>query len=260
MKNKEIFLKEIKDTLFSMQDVKYRDFHAKLMPTIDKETIIGVRTPALRKYAKELMKTDLLQETMGNGSNAVCPNLLPNEAVEIKAGLEVFLQDLPHEYYEENNLHGFIIEAMKDYDQCLAAINAFLPYVDNWATCDMMGPKVFKKHLSELRAQIQMWLDSGEDYTIRFGVNMLMKYYLDEAFEPEYLDWVASIQSEEYYVKMVVAWYFATALAKQYEATIGIVEQKRLEKWTHNKTIQKAVESYRITDEQKCYLKTLKMK
>lgn len=232
MTEKASFLKEIKDTLFSMQDLSYRDFHAKLMPTIDKETIIGVRTPALRKYAKELIKTDL----------------------------EVFLQDLPHEYYEENNLHGFIIEAIKDYDQCLAAINAFLPYVDNWATCDMMGPKVFKKHLSELRAQIQMWLDSGEDYTIRFGVNMLMKYYLDEAFEPEYLDWVASIQSEEYYVKMVVAWYFATALAKQYEATIGIVEQKRLEKWTHNKTIQKAVESYRITDEQKCYLKTLKMK
>lgn len=232
MNRKESFLQEIKDRLFSMQDLSYREFHAKLMPTIDKETIIGVRTPALRKYAKELIKTDL----------------------------EVFLQDLPHEYYEENNLHGFIIEAIKDYDQCLAAINAFLPYVDNWATCDMMGPKVFKKHLPELRAQIQMWLDSGEDYTIRFGVNMLMKYYLDEAFEPEYLDWVASIQSEEYYVKMVVAWYFATALAKQYEATIGIMEQKRLEKWTHNKTIQKAVESYRITDEQKCYLKTLKMK
>lgn len=227
------FLQEIKDTLFSMQDTSYRDFHGKLMPTIDKETIIGVRTPALRKYAKELAK---------------------------HPDIELFLGDLPHAYYEENNLHGFIIESIKDYNACLNAVNRFLPYVDNWATCDMMGPKVFKKHLPEMRTQIQVWLASKETYTVRFGVNMLMKYYLDDAFEPEYLDWVAGIESEEYYVKMVVAWYFATALAKQQEATLPYMESKVLEKWTHNKTIQKAVESYRIADAQKEYLKTLKMK
>ena len=229
---KEAFLKEIKDTLFSMQDLSYRDFHAKLMPTIDKETIIGVRTPALRKYAKEMAK---------------------------HPDINLFLQTLPHEYYEENNLHGFLIEAV-DYDDCLAAVNRFLPYVNNWATCDMMAPKIFKKHLPKLLPQIQQWLASRETYTIRFAVNMLMRFYLDEAFKPEYLAWVAAIESEEYYVKMVVAWYFATALAKQYQEAVPYVEQKRLEKWTHNKTIQKAVESYRLTDQQKAYLKKFKVK
>lgn len=233
MNKKEIFLQEIKDTLFSMQDVKYRDFNAKLLPTVEKETIIGVRTPILRKYAKELVK---------------------------HPDIALFLQDLPHTYFEENGIHSFVIETIKDYEDCIAAVNQFLPYVNNWETCDSMAPKVFKKHLPELRTQIEKWLASGETYTIRFGVNMLMRFYMDEAFEPEYLDWVASIESEEYYVKMVVAWYFATALAKQYEAALPYIEEKYLEKWTHNKTIQKAVESYRITDEQKGYLKTLKMK
>ena len=240
MDKKENFLKEIREHLFSIQDLSYRDFHARLMPTIDKETIIGVRTPALRNYAKGFIKAYKDDQ----------------QAQQI----DWFLEDLPHEYYEENNLHGFIIETIGDYEKCLSAINAFLPYVDNWATCDMMSPKVFKKHLPQLEAEIVRWLASGETYTIRFGVNMLMKYYLDEAFDRKYLDWVAGIQHDDYYVKMVVAWYFATALAKQYDAALPYVEAFKLEKWTHNKTIQKAVESYRITDDQKVYLKTLKMK
>ena len=240
MDKKEHFLKEIRENLFSMQDLSYRDFHARLMPTIDKETIIGVRTPALRSYAKGFIKAYKDDEQAGQ--------------------VDCFLQDLPHGYYEENNLHGFIIETINDYEKCLKAINTFLPYVDNWATCDMMAPKVFKKHLPQLESEIVRWLSSEETYTIRFGVNMLMKYYLDEAFDRKYLDWAADIRHDDYYVKMVVAWYFATALAKQYEDALPYVKEGRMEKWTHNKTIQKAVESYRITEEQKIYLKTLKVK
>ena len=167
---------------------------------------------------------------------------------------------LPHKYYEENNLHGFLIETMKDYNQVIAALDAFLPYVDNWATCDLMSPKIFKKHLPELREQIQVWMASSHTYTIRFGIEMLMSFYLDEQFQPEYLDWVADVQSEEYYVNMMIAWYFATALAKQYDAALPYIQQHRLEPWTHNKAIQKAIESYRITDEQKDYLRSLKVK
>lgn len=221
----------ITEQLFSLRDEKYKQFHSKLMPTVNPDVIIGVRTPELRKLAKRLSGT--------------------REA-------EVFLQELPHRYYEENNLHGFLIELVKDFELCISAINEFLPYVDNWATCDMMSPKVVKKNLEKLYEWIQIWLKSGETYTMRFGVNMLMKYYLDEAFLPEYPELVASIQSEEYYVKMVVAWYFATALAKQYEEIVPYLTEKRLDVWTHNKTIQKAVESYRITKEQKEYLKSLK--
>lgn len=222
---------EIRNRLFEMQDLKYKEFHSKLMPTISSDVIIGVRTPELRKFAKELWKEQDIAE---------------------------FLSNLPHQYYEENNLHAFLIEMIKEYDECIEALNVFLPYVDNWATCDMMAPKVFKKHLPELREQIKIWLDSEYVYEVRFAVDVLMKYYLDDAFEPEYLEWVAAIDSEEYYLKMVVAWYFATALAKQYEAVIPYIEEQRLEKWTHNKTIQKAVESYRITAEQKEYLRTLR--
>ncbi len=221
----------IQKQLFALQDLSYREFHSRLMPTIDKETIIGVRTPALRKLAREFEK---------------------------ESACEAFLQELPHKYYEENNLHGFLVESIKDYNVAVEQIERFLPYVDNWATCDMMSPKVFKKHLPELLEEIKGWLSSGHTYTIRFGVNMLMKFYLDDTFAPEYLEWVASIKSDEYYVKMVVAWYFATALAKQYEATIPYIEDECLEEWTHNKTIQKAVESYRITEEQKQYLRTLR--
>ncbi len=221
----------IEGRLFELQDPRYRDFHSRLMPTIDKETIIGVRTPALRKLAKEYAK-------------------MPESAE--------FLKQLPHRYYEENNLHGFLIEGIKDYDACMEAVNRFLPYVDNWATCDLMAPKVFAKHLSEVEEQARRWIASGETYTVRYGIGTLMRYYLDEHFSVAYPELVASVRSEEYYVNMMIAWYFATALAKQYEAVLPFLEQRRLPKWTHNKAIQKAVESYRITDEQKAYLKTLK--
>ena len=223
----------ITEQLFDLQDLEYKKFHSKLMPTINPDVIIGVRTPELRKLAKQLSRS---------------------------TDVELFLQELPHRYYEENNLHGFLIESIKEFDACIAALNLFLPYVDNWATCDMMAPKVLKTDLPRLYEWVKVWIASGETYTIRFGVNMLMKYFLDEAFLPEYPALVASIQSEEYYVKMVVAWYFATALAKQYDAVLPYIEEHRLDAWTHNKTIQKAVESYRISPEQKLYLKTLKCK
>lgn len=220
----------ITEQLFELQDLEYKTFHSKLMPTISKDVIIGVRTPVLRKLAKQLAGT---------------------------AGAEAFLKQLPHHYYEENNLHGFLLEAIRDFDACIAALNEFLPYVDNWATCDMMSPKVLKSDLTKLYEWVKIWIASGDTYSIRFGVNMLMKYYLDEAFLPEYPALVASICSEEYYVKMVVAWYFATALAKQYDAVLPYLTEHRLDVWTHNKTIQKAVESYRITPEQKAYLKNI---
>ena len=219
--------------LFALQDIEYKQFHSKLMPTINPDVIIGVRTPELRKLAKQLAKS---------------------------TDVEQFLRQLPHRYYEENNLHGFLIESIKEFDACIFALNQFLPYVDNWATCDMMAPKVLKKDLPKLYEWTKIWIASGKTYTIRFGVNMLMKYFLDEAFLPEYPELVASIAAEEYYVKMVVAWYFATALAKQYDAVLPYLTEHRLDVWTHNKTIQKAVESYRILVEQKDYLKTLKRK
>ncbi len=221
------------ETLFGLQDLKYRNFHARLMPTVDPELVIGVRTPALRKFAKEFSK-------------------MPES--------ELFLTQLPHKYYEENNLHGFLIAGMKDYDRCIREVDRFLPYVDNWATCDLMSPKIFKKHLPELLEQIKVWIASEHTYVIRFGIGMLMSFYLDEAFDERYLEMVSSVRSEEYYVNMMIAWYFATALAKQYECALPYIEEKRLEKWTHNKTIQKAVESYRITEDQKKYLKMLKIK
>ena len=226
-------MQSITDQLFALQDLEYKQFHSKLMPTTNPDDIIGVRTPMLRKFAKEIAKS---------------------------TSVERFLEELPHKFYEENNLHGFLIESIKDFDACIAALNTFLPYVDNWATCDMMAPKALKKDLPRLYEQVKIWVASGETYTIRFGVNMLMKYYLEAAFLPEYPELVASVQSEEYYVKMVVAWYFATALAKQYEAVLPYLTNRRLDMWTHNKTIQKAVESYRITPEKKAYLKTLKRK
>jgi 3-methyladenine DNA glycosylase AlkD len=223
----------IRSRLFELQDLKYRDFQCKLMPTVDPETVIGVRTPDMRRLAREFSGT--------------------TEAVE-------FLNILPHKYYEENNLHGFLIERIKDYDQVIEAIDAFLPYVDNWATCDLMSPKVFKKHLPELYEKIRGWLKSDRTYTVRFGIEMLMSFYLDEDFQSEMPDLVAGVKSQEYYVNMMIAWYFATTLAKQYDAALPYIRERRLEKWTHNKAIQKAIESYRISDEQKAYLRTLKRK
>ena len=224
---------ELQKQLFALQDVSYRDFHSRLMPNIDKETIIGIRTPVLRKFAKEMAKA---------------------------GDYEAFLDELPHTFYEENNLHGFLLEDGKDYDETVDRIEQFLPHVDNWATCDMMNPKIFKKHLPKLLTKIRKWLGSEHTYTVRFAIDMLMIYYLDEAFSPEYLEWVAAVKSDEYYVKMAVAWYFQVALAKQYDAALPYIERKRLEDWTHNKAIQKAIESYRITEEQKAYLRTLKKK
>lgn len=223
----------VRAQLFAMQDPAYRDFHSKLIPDVDPARIIGVRTPQLRKYAKTLAKTP--------------------EAAE-------YLRILPHQYYDENNLHGFLIESIRDYDACMAAVNRFLPYVDNWATCDLMAPAVFKKHLPELLEQIRVWIASDHTYTVRFGIGMLMRFYLDDAFSGEYPELVAGVRSEEYYVRMMAAWYFATALAKQYDAVLPYLTEKRLDMWTHNKTIQKAVESYRITPEQKDYLRSLRIR
>ncbi|MCI9269580.1 MAG: DNA alkylation repair protein [Dorea sp.] len=231
--NKNKVTELVQSRLFELQDTEYRDFHARLMPTVEKEKIIGVRTPILRKFAKEFARTE---DAVG------------------------FMKALPHEYYEEDNLHGFLIESIKDYEACVRALDIFLPYVDNWATCDMMAPKIFKKHLSEFESKVEDWMASGHTYTIRYGIGMLMRFYLDDEFKEEYLSRVADVKSEEYYVNMMKAWYFATALAKQYDAAIVFIEEGRLEKWTHNKAIQKAVESNRITKEQKEYLKRFKIK
>lgn len=222
---------EIQKELFEQQDEKYRDFQAKLIPTAAPESVIGVRTPALRKMAKQYAKKDDIDE---------------------------FLSVLPHKYFDENQLHAFILSEFKDYGRCIALVDAFLPYVDNWATCDQMSPKVFKKHRTELLLHIEKWLNSTETYTIRFAIGMLMEHFLDEDFDEVYLEKVAAVRSEEYYINMMKAWYFATALAKQYDATIPYIEGQKLDKWSHNKAIQKSIESYRITPEQKEYLKTLK--
>jgi len=224
---------EIRQRLFELADLEYKEFSSKLTPTVDPETVIGVRTPELRKLAKELARAPQAEE---------------------------FLKILPHRYFEENNLHGFLIETIRDYDAAINAVEAFLPYIDNWATCDLMSPKVFKKHLPELYERIKTWLKSDRTYTVRFGIEMLMSFYLDNAFQPEMLNLVAEIRSEEYYVNMMIAWYFATALAKQPDAAMPFIVERRLEKWTHNKAIQKAIESFRISNEAKTYLRTLKIK
>lgn len=229
-------IRKIQKELFEMQDLKYRDFHSKLMPTVDKEKVIGVRIPQLRKYASSFLKLSSREE------------------------INEFMHTLPHQYYEEDNLHAFIIEKIKDYEECINALNAFLPYIDNWATCDMMNPKVLKKEPERLLEQVKVWMKAKETYVVRFAMGCLMNYYLEENFTTECADLVAEVQSEEYYIQMMQAWYFATALAKQYDAVLPYLLEHRLSMWVHNKTIQKAVESYRITTEQKDYLKTLKRK
>ena len=223
---------EITKRLFELQDEKYADFQAKLTPGIPRESFIGVRVPQVRTLAKSYYK-DL-------------------ESAD-------FLQELPHQYYDENMLHGLVLSEMKDFEACVKAVDAFLPYVDNWAVCDIMSPKVFRKHKEELLPVIKRWVASDQVYTCRFGIEMLMSHYLDQDYKPEYLEIVAAVRSEEYYVNMMIAWFFATALAKQWDTVISYIEEKRLEPWVHNKTIQKARESYRITPEQKEYLKGLKV-
>lgn len=224
---------EVREELFRLQDTAYREFQLGVMPTVDASTVIGVRTPALRKLAKQLGRRD---------------------------DVDVFLSDLPHTYFDENQLHAFIVSDMRDYATCVAEVERFLPYVDNWATCDQMSPRVFKRHRAELLESIKRWVASDRTYTMRFGVGMLMEHYLDEDFDPVYLDMVAGVTSEEYYVRMMVAWYFATGLAKQYDAAIPFLTERRLDDWTHNKTIQKAIESRRISAEQKDYLRSLRVK
>lgn len=232
MTPKEVIPK-VQQDLFAMQDLKYRDFHAKLMPTVDKDSVIGVRVPMLRAYAKKFGKTEEAKQ---------------------------FLEILPHQYYEENNLHGLLIDQMKDYELCIEELIRFLPYINNWATCDILSVKAVKGHLDSYIKNIYQWLESDYTYTIRFGINMLMRYYLEEEFKIEYPEKVAAIRSEEYYVNMARAWYFATALAKKYDQVLPFLEEQKMDVWTHNKTIQKAIESYRITPEQKEYLRTLKIR
>ena len=221
-------MKEIQQQLFELQDMAYRDFHSRLMPDIDKETVIGIRVPMLRKYAKSIAGTELSEK---------------------------FIKELPHRYYEENNLHMMLITGIKDYEKCLSEIERFLPYIDNWATCDFPAPKCFEDHKEELLPVIKRWIASSETYTVRYGIGMLMRLYLDEDFDPEYVRLVVGVKSDEYYVNMMIAWYMATALAKQWDAVIPYIEDHCMSDWVHRKTIQKAVESYRITDEQKKYLK-----
>ncbi len=224
---------QIRKMLFSLADEKYRDFQCRIISTVSPETVLGIRTPDLRRYAQMLIKEN---------------------------DTDNFLNSLPHLYFEENQLHAFIISELKNYDECIGRVNVFLPYIDNWATCDQLSPKVFGKNRIRLYEEIKNWIASEKTYTIRFGIGMLMQHFLDDDFDPEYPEIVSEIHSDEYYVNMMIAWYFATALAKQYETVIPYIEQKRLDKWTHNKTIQKAVESYRISADKKDYLKTLKIK
>ena len=223
----------IRETLFSLREEKYAAFQARLIPNVAPERVIGVRTPALRKLAKTLR---------GSGQ------------------AEEFLKALPHEFFEENNLHAFLLCEMKDFEACVQAVEDFLPYVDNWATCDQMSPGVFRKNKQALLPHIRRWIASEQCYTRRFGIGMLMSHFLDEDFREEYLSLVSDIRSEEYYVNMMIAWYFATALAKQYEAALPYLETRRLDPWVHNKAIQKALESFRVSDGHKTYLKTLKIR
>ena len=224
---------DILSELKKLQDKGYRKMQITTIPSVKAESIIGVRTPALRAFAKELSKRD---------------------------DISIFLEDLPHKFFEENQLHAFILSGMKDAEECIKLVDKFLPYVDNWATCDQMSPKIFKKHKDLLLEYVNEWIKSDKTYVKRFAVGMLMEHFLDEDFKTSYLTKVSRIRSDEYYINMMIAWYFATALAKQYDAALPYIEKQKLDKWTHNKTIQKAVESYRITPEQKEYLKTLRRK
>ena len=237
---------EIQKRLREMQDIKYADFQAALIPGVERKRLIGARTPQLRALAKELVKDAKSDE-------------------EVREELADFLDTLPHKYFDEMQFHAFIISDIKDFDECMAAVERFLPHVDNWATCDQLSPKVFGKkkdgrlvYGAELLEHIGRWLGSDKTYTVRFGMGMLMQHYLDDEFDPAWMDRVAAIRSDEYYINMMIAWYFATALAKRPEAAMEVIKEKRLDKWTHNKAIQKAIESRRITDEQKEYIRTLK--
>ena len=224
---------EIVAELFRLQDKEYARMQAKIIPTVSPDRIIGVRTPALRDFAKSLNKDQDIGE---------------------------FLSYLPHQYFDEDQLHAFVISLERDFDKCIAEVDAFLPFIDNWATCDQLSPKAFKKEPEKLLPYIRIWIKSDKTYTVRFAIGLLMQHFLDDHFDLKYADEVAGIRSEEYYIKMMIAWYFATALAKQYELVLPYLKDKRLDDWVHHKAIQKSIESYRITDEQKEYLRTLKVR
>lgn len=229
-------MQEITEQLFMMKDNEYKEFHSRLMPTVNPDTILGVRVPALRKFSNQLFKT-LSEEN-----------------------LAFFMDELPHKYYEENNIHAFLIEKINDFDKCIVALEKFLPFVDNWATCDMMNPRILKRNTQQLFCKIKEWIASPHVYTIRYGIGMLMRYFLDDDFKVEYLDMVTGVKSDEYYVKMMKAWFFATALAKQYEVTLPYIKHKNLDVWSHNKAIQKATESFRVPKEHKEELRRYKIK
>lgn len=228
-----MILQEITASLYENRDAAYRDFQSALIPTVSKDCFIGVRTPVLRKMAKSLLKRKDIGE---------------------------FLSALPHSTFDENQLHAFILSELKNFSECIAGVERFLPFVDNWATCDQLSPKVFRKHKTELLPFLRRFLQSDHPFTVRFGIGMLMQHFAEDDFSQEYPETISRIRSEEYYINMMIAWYFATLLAKQYDSILPYLEQRRLAPWTHNKTIQKAVESRRLTDEQKTYLRTLKVK
>lgn len=222
----------VQKRLFEYEDKTYKEFNSKLIPNVSSDTQIGVRIPHIRKIAKEIKNTD---------------------------ESEKFLRNLPHRYFEENNLHGYLLETINDFDRAIKLTEEFLPYINNWATCDTISPKIFRKNLPALYERIKVWLNSDKTYTIRFGINMLMKFFLDESFTDGILVLVAEIESDEYYVNMARAWFFATAMAKQREKTFSIIKNRNLDKWTHNKTIQKCIESFRISDDDKKKLKELRL-
>lgn len=224
---------DIQKRLREMRDIEYAKFQSALIPTVECERVIGVRTPKLRSYASELLKT---------------------------SAADGFIDVLPHMYFDEMQLHAFIVSGIKDFDRCMAETERFLPYIDNWATCDQLSPKVFAKHKDILLEHIDIWLESEKTYILRFGVGMLMRHFLDEGFDVSYMNRIAEIRSDEYYVNMMIAWYFATALAKQYDAALPVLTEYRLDPWVHNKTIQKSIESFRITDDQKDHLRTLRLR
>ena len=224
---------DILQSLIALQDLSYKEFHRKLIPNIDPDTILGVRVLEVRKLARSIRRSP--------------------EA-------EAFLHQLPHRYYDENILHGVLLSFSRPYEETVALLEEFLPYVDNWAVCDLISPQAFRAHPESLPVKVQNWLASDHTYSVRFGLGVLMGFYLDDCFQPEYLDWAAELRSEEYYVNMMIAWYLATALAKRWEETLPYLRERRLAPWVHNKTIQKAVESYRITPEQKALLRGLRIK
>ena len=227
-------IEAIQSKLLSMQDTAYRDFNAKLIPTVDPKLMIGIRTPVLRKFAKDLFKTE------------------PEQSA-------AFMQSLPHRYFEENNLHAFLIENIKDFDIAITETERFLPFIDNWATCDSFSPSIFKKYPDAVYQKILTWIQSAHTYTVRYAINLLLSNYLDDRFKPAMLELVSAIKSEEYYINMMIAWYFSFALIKQYDAALPYIKKQTLAPFTHNKTIQKAIESRRIPAEIKDYLRTLKV-